>query len=64
MEDNKIESLDRLEFNFNTGIKKICLSIAHKDLDKFAEMIYNMCIDYKIEATLKEIKEELADEGN
>lgn len=56
MEDNTSELQDKLEINFNTGNKKICLSIPHKDLDKFAEMIYNMCIDYKIEATLTDIE--------
>lgn len=51
-----LELPNRLEINFNTGKKKICLSIAHEDLDKFAVMIYNMCIDYKIEATLTDIE--------
>lgn len=48
---------ERFNIKFESSTEKFTVGIATKDFDKFASMIYNMCIDNKVDAIVT--KEEI-----
>lgn len=48
---------ERFNIKFESSTEKFTIGIATKDFDKFARMIYDMCIDNKVDAIVT--KEEL-----
>lgn len=49
---------EAFDIKFESSTEKFTIKIKTKDFDKFARMIYDMCIDAKVDAeVIKEIKE-------